>query len=101
MKYVILAQSNPRSLAVWETLTDQQRTDLGLGHLRLTVQMREAGVLVATAVRAHLEMAGSRDEAREQYRQAARLTLSGPEQRYLESRAARLRAGMFPLVEGQ
>ena len=43
------------------------------------------------AVRAHLlEMAGNPDEAREQYRLAARRTLSLPEQRYLESRAARL-----------
>ncbi|WP_433788848.1 RNA polymerase sigma factor [Actinoplanes sp. CA-252034] len=43
------------------------------------------------AVRAHLlELAGDRAGAREQYRLAARLTLSRPEQRYLESRAARL-----------
>jgi RNA polymerase sigma factor (sigma-70 family) len=43
------------------------------------------------AVRAHLlEMAGDTDAAREQYRLAARQTLSLPEQRYLESRAARL-----------
>ena len=48
MKYVILIQSNPQSLAVWETLTDQQRTDFGLGHLRLTEEMREAGVLVVS-----------------------------------------------------
>lgn len=48
MKYVILIQSNPRSLAVWETLTERQRTDFGLGHLRLTEEMREAGVLVAS-----------------------------------------------------
>lgn len=44
------------------------------------------------AVRAHLlELAGDRAGAREQYRVAARLTLSRPEQRYLEGRAARLR----------
>jgi RNA polymerase sigma factor (sigma-70 family) len=44
------------------------------------------------AVRAHLlETAGDLDGARAHYRQAARLTLSLPEQRYLESRAARLR----------
>ncbi|BCJ47260.1 RNA polymerase sigma24 factor [Actinoplanes ianthinogenes] len=44
------------------------------------------------AVRAHLlELAGDRAGAREHYRLAARLTLSLPEQRYLESRAARLR----------
>jgi RNA polymerase sigma factor (sigma-70 family) len=43
------------------------------------------------AVRAHLlEMAGDSDAAREQYRLAARQTLSLPEQRYLESRATRL-----------
>ncbi|MEU8662579.1 RNA polymerase sigma factor [Actinoplanes philippinensis] len=44
------------------------------------------------AVRAHLlEQSGDRTGAGEQYRLAARLTLSRPEQRYLESRAARLR----------
>jgi len=43
------------------------------------------------AVRAHLlEMTGDRAAAREHYRLAARRTLSRPEQRYLESRAARL-----------
>ncbi|TCN43326.1 RNA polymerase sigma factor (sigma-70 family) [Kribbella orskensis] len=43
------------------------------------------------AVRAHLlELAGDLDAAREAYRQAAALTLSLPEQRYLESRAATL-----------
>ncbi len=43
------------------------------------------------AVRAHLlEMAGEHTEARDHYRRAAARTLSVPEQRYLESRAARL-----------
>jgi predicted RNA polymerase sigma factor len=43
------------------------------------------------AVRAHLlEMAGDLAAAREEYRAAARLTTSLPEQRYLDSRAARL-----------
>jgi len=43
------------------------------------------------AVRAHLlERAGSLDAARAEYRTAARLTLSLPERRYLESRAAQL-----------
>ena len=42
------------------------------------------------AVRAHLlEMAGEGEAAREAYRRAARLTLSEPERRYLEKRAAR------------
>jgi RNA polymerase sigma factor (sigma-70 family) len=43
------------------------------------------------AVRAHLlELAGEGDAARDHYRLAARRTLSVPEQRYLESRAAHL-----------
>jgi len=43
------------------------------------------------AVRAHLlDMAGDGEAARAYYRLAARRTLSVPEQRYLESRAARL-----------
>jgi RNA polymerase sigma factor (sigma-70 family) len=43
------------------------------------------------SVRAHLlDMAGDREAAREHYRLAARRTLSLPERRYLESRAARL-----------
>ncbi|GIH90561.1 RNA polymerase sigma factor [Planobispora siamensis] len=44
------------------------------------------------AVRAHLlEMAGDHEAARDAYRTAARRTTSLPEQRYLETRAVRLR----------
>jgi RNA polymerase sigma factor (sigma-70 family) len=51
-----------------------------------------AGHYRVAAVRAHLlELAGSPDEAREQYKLAARQTLSGPERHYLESRAIALR----------
>jgi RNA polymerase sigma factor (sigma-70 family) len=50
-----------------------------------------AGHHRVVAVRAHLlDLAGDGEAAREQYRLAARRTLSVPEQRYLESRAARL-----------
>ena len=50
-----------------------------------------AGHHRAAAVRAHLlELAGDLSAAREEYRRAARRTLSLPERRYLESRAARL-----------
>jgi RNA polymerase sigma factor (sigma-70 family) len=50
-----------------------------------------AGHHRVAAVRAHLlELAGDREAARRLYRDAARRTLSIPEQRYLESRAARL-----------
>ncbi len=48
MKYVILIQSNERSLAVWETLSDEQRMEFGRGHLQLTEEMGKAGVLVAS-----------------------------------------------------
>ena len=52
---------------------------------------RLAGHHRLDAVRAHLlELAGDREAARERYRAAARATTSLPEQRYLESRAARL-----------
>ena len=51
-----------------------------------------AGHYRVAAVRAHLlEMVGDPGAAREQYRLAARQTLSAPEQRYLESRALALR----------
>jgi len=50
-----------------------------------------AGHYRVAAVRAHLlEMAGDIDGARQQYRLAARRTLSVPEQRYLDARAAGL-----------
>jgi RNA polymerase sigma factor (sigma-70 family) len=61
-------------------------------------ELQDAAVLSGhhrmAAVRAHLlEMAGDLDGAREQYRLAAKRTLSLPEQRYLDSRAARLGNG--------
>jgi hypothetical protein len=48
VKYLILIQSNARSLEVWERLTDQQRMDFGRDHLKLTTEMDEAGVLVVS-----------------------------------------------------
>ena len=52
---------------------------------------RIAGHHRLAAVRAHLlEMAGDTTAARDRYLTAARRTTSLPEQRYLESRAARL-----------
>ena len=58
---------------------------------RLTEAAELAGHHRVAAVRAHLlEMTGDRGAARDEYLRAARLTLSVPEQRYLESRAGRL-----------
>ncbi|WP_041841639.1 YciI family protein [Actinoplanes friuliensis] len=48
MKYLILIQSNERSLAVWETLSEQQRFEFGRGHLQLSEEMAKAGVLVSS-----------------------------------------------------
>ena len=53
---------------------------------------RLAGNHRLDAVRAHLlELAGDVDAAREAYTRAARRTVSLPEQRYLDAKAARLR----------
>jgi hypothetical protein len=48
MKYLILIQSNERSLAAWEKMTDEQQMDLGRGHMKLTREMDEAGTLVVS-----------------------------------------------------
>jgi hypothetical protein len=48
MKYLILIQSNARSLEAWERMSDEQRMDFGRDHRKLTGEMEEAGVLVAS-----------------------------------------------------
>jgi hypothetical protein len=48
MKYLILIQSNPRSLEVWDRMSDAERMDFGRNHLKLTEEMGDAGVLVAS-----------------------------------------------------
>jgi hypothetical protein len=48
MKYMILIHSNEQSLALWETLTEEQQRDLGRGHMKLTEEMAESGVLVVS-----------------------------------------------------
>jgi hypothetical protein len=48
MKYLILIHSNPRSLAVWETFTDEQRMQLGRGHMQLTADLQASGELIAS-----------------------------------------------------
>jgi hypothetical protein len=48
MKYLILIQSSPRSLAAWDTMSDDERERFGRDHLRLSAEMAEAGVLVAS-----------------------------------------------------
>lgn len=48
MKYLILIHSNPRSRALWETLTDEQRMDFGRAHMELSRSLAEQGILVAS-----------------------------------------------------
>jgi hypothetical protein len=48
MKYLILIQSNPRTLEIWEAMSGEQRMEFGRGHLKLTAEMEEAGVHVAS-----------------------------------------------------
>ena len=47
MKYLILIQSNQRTLELWDTLTDEERMAFGRGHLELNDEMVKAGVHVA------------------------------------------------------
>ncbi|GIG69208.1 YciI family protein [Phytomonospora endophytica] len=49
MKFLILIHSNPESRALWEELTDEQRTRFGRGHLDLTRQLTDEGVLLSSA----------------------------------------------------
>jgi hypothetical protein len=48
MKYVILIQSNERSLAAWDQMSEEQQMDFGHAHLKLNDEMAEAGVHVAS-----------------------------------------------------
>lgn len=48
MKYLILIHSNPKSRAVWETMTDDQRMEFGRGHMRRTEELAASGELVVS-----------------------------------------------------
>jgi hypothetical protein len=48
MRYLILIESNPRSRALWETLTDEQRMEFGRGHMALTEELAASGELVVS-----------------------------------------------------
>ena len=57
MKYMILIHSNEQSLALWETLTDEQQLDLGRGHMKLTEELAESGELIVSEGLADPELA--------------------------------------------
>ena len=48
MRYLILIHSNPRSRALWETLTDEQRMEFGRGYMRLSEELASTGELVVS-----------------------------------------------------
>jgi len=48
VKYLILIHSNPKSLALWETLDDEQRHAFGKGHMALTESLAESGELIVS-----------------------------------------------------
>lgn len=48
MKYLIMVQSNPTSLAHWETLSDAEREEFGRAHFALTDALLESGHLISS-----------------------------------------------------
>ena len=48
MKYLILIQSNERSRALWDTLTEAERREFGRAHLRLSEDLQASGELVTS-----------------------------------------------------
>jgi len=48
MKYLILIHTNPASLEIWDKLSDEQRTEFGLGHLALSEALAESGELIVS-----------------------------------------------------
>lgn len=48
MKFLLMVQSNPTSLAHWETLSDQEREQFGREHFALTDALLDSGHLVAS-----------------------------------------------------
>jgi RNA polymerase sigma factor (sigma-70 family) len=88
------------NLAVAAAMVHGPQTGLDL-LASLDTDERMAGNHRVAAVRGHLQdMAGQHDAARASYLLAARRTTSLPEQRYLESRAARCPAGREPSRPG-
>ena len=73
MKYLILIHSNPKSRALWDTLSDEQQMAFGRGHLNLTEELAESGELVVSEGLADLALA-----KRVAVRDGRTLTSDGP-----------------------
>lgn len=57
MKYLIMVQSNPTSLAHWDTLTDKDKEQFARAHFALTDALLDSGHLVTSAGLAPVETA--------------------------------------------
>jgi len=57
MKYLIMVQSNPTSLAHWDTLTDKEKEQFGRAHYALTDALLDSGHLIASEGLAPVETA--------------------------------------------
>lgn len=57
MKFLIMVQSNPTSLARWDTLTDAEKEEFGRAHYALTDALLDSGHLVSSEGLAPVESA--------------------------------------------
>jgi hypothetical protein len=73
VKYLILIYSNPKSRAVWEELSDEQRVEFGRGHAALTEALAASGELIVSEGLADPSMA-----KRVSVREGRTMTSDGP-----------------------
>ena len=57
MKFLIMVQSNPTSLAHWDTLSDAEKEQFGAAHFALTDALLDSGHLVTSEALAPVETA--------------------------------------------
>jgi hypothetical protein len=57
VKYLIMVQSNPTSLAHWDTLTGEEKEQFGRAHYALTDALLDSGHLIASEGLAPVETA--------------------------------------------
>ena len=57
MKFLIMVQSNPTSLAHWDTLSDEEKEQFGAAHFALTDALLDSGHLVTSQALAPVETA--------------------------------------------
>ena len=57
MKFLILIYSNPKSRAIWETLTDAQQIEFGRSHMALSESLAASGDLIVAEGLADQELA--------------------------------------------